>query len=188
MTAARRGRWRGVLLGLAVLAGLLLGSAAAAAEPDLGPLLDALGVLPVAKETEAPDFTLPDLAGHARRLAGFRGQVILMNFWATWCAPCRAEMPAMERLYQQMKDDGFTIVAVNFGETAEQVKPFVEELRLTFPILLDREGQASRLYRVFSLPTTFLLDRHGALVGRAVGAREWDSADAKRLFRALRAR
>lgn len=165
-----------------------MGSAAAAAGPDLGPLLDALGVLPPVKETEAPDFTLPDLAGKARRLTGLRGQVILMNFWATWCAPCRAEMPAMERLYQELKDDGFAIVAVNFAETAEQVAPFVKELRLHFPVLLDQEGQVGRLYRVFSLPTTYLLDRHGTLVGRVVGAREWDSPEAKRLIRALRAR
>lgn len=187
MTAVRRGRWRGIFLGLTVLAGLL-GRPAAAAGPDLGPLLDAMGVLPAVKETEAPDFTLPDLAGKARRLTGLRGQVVLMNFWATWCTPCRAEMPAMERLYQELKDDGFTIVAVNFAETAEQVVPFVKELRLQFPVLLDQEGQVSRLYRVFSLPTTYLLDRHGMLVGRVVGPREWDGADAKRLIRVLRAR
>lgn len=188
MTAARRGRGRGPLLGLLVLAGLLGGGPAAAAGPDLRPLLDALGIVPSAKETEAPDFTLPDLAGKKRRLAEFRGQVVLMNFWATWCAPCRAEMPAMERLYQELKGEGFTIVAVNFAETAAQVAPFAEELRLHFPILLDQEGQVSRLYRAFSLPTTYLLDRHGTVVGRAVGPREWDGAEAKRLIRALRAR
>jgi peroxiredoxin len=97
-------------------------------------------------------------------------------------------MPAMERIYQEMRNDGFTILAVNFAETAEQVEPFVKELRLTFPILLDPEGQVIRLYRAFSLPTTYVLDRHGTVVGRAIGAREWDSADAKQLIRALRAR
>lgn len=187
MTAARPGRWRGLFLGLFVLTGFLVRPAAVAG-PDLGPLLDALGILPPVKETQAPDFTLPELAGKSRRLTDFTGQVVLINFWATWCPPCRAEMPAMERLYQELKDDGFTILAVNFAETAEQVAPFVKEHRLTFPVLLDQEGRVSRLYRAFSLPTTYLLDRHGTLVGRAVGAREWDSADAKRLIRALRAR
>jgi len=185
------GTWRSrrvIFLGLLALACLLGGTAAQAAGPDLGPLLDAMGILPPVKEAEAPDFTLRDLTGKPRRLAEFRGQVVLINFWATWCLPCRAEMPAMERLYQELKNDGFTILAVNFSETAEQVEPFVKELRLTFPILLDEEGQVVRLYRAFSLPITYLLDRHGMVVGRAIGAREWDSAEAKRLVRALRAR
>jgi len=182
----QRGR-RVILLGLLALA-WLFGGGAHPAGPELGPLLDAMGILPPVKETEAPDFTLPDLAGTPRRLADFRGQVVLINFWATWCLPCRAEMPAMERIYQEMKNDGFTILAVNFAETAAQVEPFVKELRLTFPILLDQESQVVRQYRAFSLPTTYVLDRHGTVVGRAIGAREWDSADAKRLVRALRAR
>ena len=188
MTEGTRRRRRVILLGLLALAWLLGEGATHAAGPDLGPLLDAMGILPPVKETEAPDFTLRDLAGRPRRLAEFRGQVVLINFWATWCLPCRAEMPAMERLYQEMKSDGFTILAVNFAETAQQVEPFVKEHRLTFPILLDQEGQVSRLYRAFSLPTTYVLDRHGAIVGRAIGAREWDSAEARRLVRALRAR
>lgn len=94
----------------------------------------------------------------------------------------------MERLYQEMRGDGFTILAVNFAETPEQVAPFVKEHRLTFPILLDQESRVSRLYRAFSLPTTYVVDRHGTVVGRAIGAREWDSADAKQLVRALGAR
>jgi len=147
-----------------------------------------MGILRPVKEAQAPDFTLPDVAGKARRLTEFRGQVVLINFWATWCAPCRAEMPGMERLYREMKNDRVTILAVNFLEAAEQVEPFVKELGLTFPILLDEEGQVSRLYRAFTLPMTFLLDRHGMAVGRALGGREWDSAEAKRLIRALGAR
>ncbi|HEU5393602.1 MAG TPA: TlpA disulfide reductase family protein, partial [Candidatus Methylomirabilis sp.] len=152
-------RHRLVLVGLLALGWLLGASAGRGAEPDLGPLLDAMGVLPPVKETEAPAFTLSDLAGTPRRLADFKGQVVLINFWATWCLPCREEMPAMERLYREMKNGGFTILAVNFAETPEQVEPFVKELRLTFPILLDQEGQVSRLYRAFSLPATYLIDR-----------------------------
>ena len=178
-------RRRMLLLGLLVLAWLSAGRAAQAAGPDLGPLLDTMGILRPVKEAQAPDFTLPDLSAKARRLTEFRGQVILINFWATWCAPCREEMPGMERIYREMKKDRFTILAVNLLETAEQVEPFVKELGLTFPILLDEEGQVSRLYRAFTLPMTFLLDRHGMVVGRALGAREWDSAEAKRLIRAL---
>ena len=188
MGEGRRRRSQVPLLGLLALVWLLAGSAAPAAGTGLGPLLDAMGILPPVKETEAPDFTLPDLAGRSRRLTEFRGQVVLINFWATWCPPCRAEMPAMERVYREMRNNGFTILAVNFAETAEQAEPFVKEHRLTFPILLDEEGQVTRLYRAFSLPTTYLLDRHGVIVGRAVGAREWDSAEAKRLIRALTAR
>lgn len=181
-------RHRLLLVGLLALGWLLGASAGRTAGPDLGYLLDAMGVLPAVKETEAPDFTLSSLAGTPRRLAEFRGQVVLINFWATWCLPCREEMPAMERLYREMQNDGFTILAVNFAETPEQVEPFVKELRLSFPILLDQEGQVARLYRAFSLPITYLVDRHGAIVGRVIGAREWDSADAKRLIRAVRSR
>lgn len=181
-------RCRMLLLGLLALAWLSAGRAAQAAGPDLGPLLDTMGILRPVKEAQAPDFTLHDLAGKARRLTEFRGQVVLINFWATWCAPCREEMPGMDRIYREMKKDGFTILAVNFFETAEQVEPFVKELGLTFPILLDEEGQVSRLYRAFTLPMTFLLDRQGMVVGRALGGREWDSAEAKRLIRALGAR
>ena len=177
-----------IVLGLLALAWLSAGTAAQAAGPDLGPFLDAMGILRPVKEAQAPDFTLPDPSAKARRLTEFSGQVILINFWATWCAPCRAEMPGMERIYREMKKDGFTILAVNVLESAEQVEPFVKELGLTFPILLDEEGQVSRLYRAFTLPMTFLLDRHGMVVGRALGDREWDSPEAKRLIRAIGAR
>jgi peroxiredoxin len=136
--------------------------------------------------TPAPDFTLPTLDGGRLRLADLRGKVVLLNFWATWCPPCRAEMPAMERIYRELAPRGFTIVAVNYQEKAEVVRPFVEELNLTFPIVLDESGEVTdRHYPLIGLPTTFVLDREGRTVARAVGLREWESAAARALFEAL---
>ncbi|HSF30372.1 MAG TPA: TlpA disulfide reductase family protein, partial [Candidatus Tectomicrobia bacterium] len=107
----------------------------------------------------APDFSLPDLAGNVRRLRGFRGQVVLLTFWATWCPPCQTDIPAMEGLYQTYKARGFEVVAVaSDGQGAEAIQPFVTQRSLGFTTLLDATGQVTRLYGVTALPTTYLLD------------------------------
>lgn len=144
-----------------------------------------LGMERPSQETFAIDFTLPDLKGRKVRLKDLRGQVIFLNFWATWCVPCRAEMPAMEKLYREFKDKGLIILALNYREGPEQIKPFVDELQLTFPILLDRDGKVSDRYKVFGLPTSHLLGRRGEVLGTAVGPRDWASEEAKALIRSL---
>jgi thiol-disulfide isomerase/thioredoxin len=123
---------------------------------------------------QAPDFTLPTLTGDSLRLAAWRGKVILLNFWATWCIPCRTEMPALEALYQQYKEAGFVVLAVNMDRLSSAgVEAFVQEVAVTFPIGLDPSWTTARLYRVLGLPTTYLIDRAGNVVVREVGERDW---------------
>jgi peroxiredoxin len=136
--------------------------------------------------TLAPDFALPDLEGNVRRLSDFQGKVVLLNFWATWCPPCRAEMPSMETLYQAYKDQGFEILAVSSDvQGAAIVQPFMQEYRLSFPALLDRTGRVNGMYGVRSIPTSYLVDRQGQVVSREIGARNWANAEARVLIASL---
>ncbi len=153
-----------------------------------GPVEDPFSQLDLlrAKAPEpAPEFSVPDLTGRPLRLSGFRGQLVLLNFWATWCPPCRQEMPAMERLYQRYRDRGFTIVAVSIDTNTAAVAPFVAQYRLTFPIGLDPTSTVAEAYRARALPTTVLIDRGGHFVALALGAREWDGPAAHALIEAL---
>jgi thiol-disulfide isomerase/thioredoxin/Cu/Ag efflux protein CusF len=122
----------------------------------------------------APDFTLPTLSGAPIRLAELRGKVVLLNFWATWCVPCRMEMPALETLSQRHKDAGLEVLTVNLDTLSTAgVEAFVQEVRVTFPVALDPSWSIARAYRVFGLPTTYLIDRAGNVVVREVGERDW---------------
>jgi peroxiredoxin len=134
----------------------------------------------------APDFSLRDLDGNMRDLASFRGRVVLLNFWATWCPPCQTELVSMEGLYEAYKDHGFEVVAISSDvQGAEVVQPFATQLHLSFTTLLDATGQVTRLYGVTSLPTTYLLDRQGRLVTVAIGGHDWAKTDARALITSL---
>ncbi len=123
---------------------------------------------------QAPDFTLPTLSGGTIHLADFRGKVILLNFWATWCVPCRMEMPALEAFYQRHKDAGLAVLAINMDTlSTASVEAFVQEVMVTFPVPLDPSWSIARDYRVLGLPTTYLIDRAGNVVVREVGERDW---------------
>ncbi|GAB4545571.1 MAG: TlpA disulfide reductase family protein [Anaerolineae bacterium] len=111
----------------------------------------------------APDFALETRDGQTLRLSDLRGQAVLLNFWATWCPPCRAEMPAIQRVYQAYRDQGFTVLAVDVGEGEAQVAAFADGRGLDFPILLDREGSVSARYQVRAMPSTFFIDRAGVI-------------------------
>ena len=145
----------------------------------------ALGIQKPKEQGEAPDVVGTGPDGTPIRLSDFRGKVVFLNFWATWCVPCRREMPAMERLYREFKKRGFVVLAVNLQEGPSAVKTFVRELKLTFPVVLDPKGAAAIAYAVRSLPATYLIDRDQVIVGRAIGAREWDSRDGQAYIRAL---
>ena len=135
----------------------------------------------------APDFALPTMDGDTATLAQYRGQVVLLNFWATWCPPCVYEMPSMERLYQDMRERGFVVLGVSVdvdpGEWDEQgrsqgiVREYAERLGVTFPVLLDPDGTVEGVYNVSGLPTTYVIGRDGRIEGRVVGGREWDSEE-----------
>ena len=138
----------------AVLAAALLLSGCAPPR-DAGPVLG----------KEAPSYAAATLAGDSVSLASLRGRVVLLNFWATWCAPCRHETPFLQALYEARKDDGLVVVGASLdtGDAREQVRSFVEEYGVTYPILLDPQMRGMDAYRVLGLPATFLLDRDGVL-------------------------
>lgn len=124
----------------------------------------------------APNFTLTDMQGQQVSLAQFRGQVVLLNFWATWCQPCRDEMPSMEGLYQQSRDQGLVLLAVNVEENGfAAVNSFLKRTPHSFPILLDPGADVQNLYQVFRFPETFLIDRNGIVVDKIIGGRDWMS-------------
>ncbi len=127
----------------------------------------------------APDFELPDIGGKLHRLSDLKGKVVLINFWATWCPPCRGEMPSLERLWNQLKDQDFKILAVNIGESNEQIAHFYFSVRtpLTFSILTDRHRLASQYWPLRGLPGTYVVDREGRVTHVAHGARRWDSRE-----------
>lgn len=138
----------------------------------------------------APILKLKDLEGKPHDLAQLRGKVVLINFWATWCPPCRREMPSMERLAQRFKGQPLVVLAVDVGEDADTIEAFTSQLdtTLTFPILLDTRSQVMRAWKVAGLPTTFLVDKQGRIVASAIGGREFDHPEIVAAVRALLAK
>ena len=126
----------------------------------------------------APALELPDLHGAMRSLADWRGQVVLLNFWASWCQPCLEEMPGIQRLAERMQGRGFAVLGVNVAETQRRAARSVEQLKLTFPALLDTEGETFRAWGGKALPTSALIDRQGRLRYVGLGPLEWDGAEA----------
>jgi peroxiredoxin len=133
----------------------------------------------------AEDFELASLAGAQVKLSDYRGKVVFLNFWATWCPPCRGEMPSMQRLYQKLADRGLEILAVDLQEPKDTVRTFVKDKSLTFTVLLDDSGAVGGAWGAQSIPTTYLIDRAGGILARSVGGREWDTADMVALFEAI---
>lgn len=144
-----------------------------------------LGIIKLDDKIKAPDFALKDLNGKELTLEDFRGKIVFLNFWATWCPPCRAEMPSMERLYSEFKGKDFAVLAVDLRERAKRVRAFKERFKLNFPILLDSDGAIGLTYGVRSIPTTYLVDKEGYLIGGALGARDWASTEAFGLINQL---
>ncbi|UCB51663.1 MAG: TlpA family protein disulfide reductase [Candidatus Zixiibacteriota bacterium] len=127
----------------------------------------------------APDFTLPDLAGKSHTLSKLRGQVVLVNIWATWCGPCKREIPSLVRLYQSRKDKGFEILAMSVDRiSSSRVASFASNYRMSFPVLLNPRGDVAHKYWARSIPSTFLVDKKGVIRWKVVGTREWDDAQA----------
>lgn len=134
----------------------------------------------------APDFTLPDLEGNQISLSTYKGRVVLLNFWATWCPPCRLEMPTMEKAYRKYRDKGFEVVAVSVDAGPKSsVKSFLRELGLSFQVLLDPDMETLRAYRGFSLPMTVVIDRQGVIRSRELGYRDWSDGESTKLFQRL---
>lgn len=157
------------------LLGWLIAGAVLAAVVSLILLGDSQVPPPLGRGAAAPDFTLPTLAdpGAEVSLAGLRGHVVLVNFWATWCKPCEDEMPSMEQLYRRLAPKGFELIAVSVDEETAPVAEFQRRLSITFPIALDPQQATSRLYQTTGFPESLLVDRNGIIVERYVGPRDW---------------
>jgi thiol-disulfide isomerase/thioredoxin len=142
---------------------------------------------PVKNVIPASNFELQNMDEETIKLSDYRGKVVLLNFWATWCPPCVREMPSMERLQQQVGEDGFKVVAVNQMEEPDDVFAFTGQIELdpTFDILFDSASKVSQAYAVRGLPTTYLIDKKGNIRYRAVGGREFDHAEVVKIIRQL---
>lgn len=148
-------------------------------QPKLGHQLT-----PLSQPVKAPNFTLPDMDENEHSLEELRGEVVLLNFWGTWCPPCRREMPSMERLYQKLRSAGLRVIAVNQTEDADHVFAYTGQLGVdpTFPILFDKDSKVSASYEVLGLPTSFLIDKFGMVRFRAIGGREFDHPEVEKLI------
>ena len=130
--------------------------------------------LPPAESTSvgspAPDFQLSDLDGKTVSLSDFQGKPVLINFWASWCRPCRVEMPHIQQVYEEWADKGLVVLAINWGETPSEVKKFMRNYELSLPVLLDTKRLVAQQYDVWSIPTTFLIDKDGIIQAKIIGA------------------
>ena len=143
------------------------------------------GLRLLSQTVSSRDFSLPMVSSsvaaaktqavETQSLSALKGKVVFLNFWATWCGPCRDEMPSMEVLYNRFKDKGLEILAVNCEEGQEDVIAFMKNYGLTFPALLDEDGRVNGAYGIQAIPTTFLIDRNGRIILRLVGSINWDT-------------
>jgi thiol-disulfide isomerase/thioredoxin len=132
-----------------------------------------------------PPLVLKDLSGKEHRLDDYRGKVVVINFWATWCEPCREEMPSLNRLKVQMADTPFAILAVDMGEGEARIKAFLEKTPVDFPVLLDRDSAVSKAWKVRVLPTTLVLDPESRIRYMVIGELDWSSPEIEKRLRAL---
>ena len=134
----------------------------------------------------APVLVLKDLKGKQHALADYRGKVVLLNFWASWCPPCRAEMPSMWRLKQRLKDQPFEIIAVDMAEPLETVNAFLSDtLKRDFVVLMDSEGAALQDWQVYVFPSSYIIDKNGTIRLAVFGEVSWDSADVIAMLKPL---
>jgi len=134
---------------------------------------------------EAPDFTLTNPDGKKVSLKDYRGKVVFLNFWATWCEACRDEMPSMEKLYREFKGKGLEVVGVNVKDKRPDALAFLKKYQISYPIIMDPEGEAGLLYGAFGMPITYLIDRKGVVQARLLGGADWYTPGARNLIKTL---
>jgi len=174
--------YRSVILVFLMIAGglvLLLLNRNGSYNPQVKQVSIAVGI-------PAPDFTVPDINGKMVSLSDFRGNVVLVNIWATWCPPCVDEMPSMEMLYQKMKGKNFEILAVGIDSLGlEAVAPFMKKYNLTFPALIDSAGTIGKTYGITGVPESFVVDKDGILVKKIIGPLDWATPEVLRFLHTL---
>jgi cytochrome c biogenesis protein CcmG/thiol:disulfide interchange protein DsbE len=140
----------------------------------------------VAAGTSAPDFSFPDLDGKIVNLSDYRGKLVLLNIWATWCRPCVSEMPSMERLYSKFKKEDFEILAVSIDIKGKKVvAPFMELHNLSFKALLDTQGTIQETYQATGIPESFIIDKNGVIIEKVIGPLDWSSSKVFQYFQGL---
>jgi len=151
---------------------------------ELDQLFGDMGVVRISQALPV-EIKLMDLNGRPVSLSDFRGKIVFLNFWTTWCFDCRIEMPHMQKLHQKYKNKDFAMVAVNLQEPVSQVEQFFKDYKLTFTALLDSDGEVGAHFRIAAIPTTFILDRQGIIIGKVMGPRKWDDKKSFALFEHL---
>ncbi len=174
-----------VVFGLVGLGFLQVDLFAKTANQKLEQLFSDVGVLAIPPDTDPLEIKLQDPTGRPISLSEFRGKIVFINFWTTWCLACVIEMPSMEKLHQKFKDKDFVMLAINLQESASRVKQFYKEHKLTFTTLLDTTGDVGAGLGIRSIPTTFILDKNGRMIGKALGPREWKGKKSIALFEYL---
>jgi len=165
---------------------VLLFSFSLTAEGGEGDLFSKIRINPIKGDKKAPDFSLKDLNGKKVGLKQFRGKILFLNFWATWCGPCKEEMPSLEVLHQQFKEKSFVLLTISVDYEGEKpVQEFINKHRYTFPVLLDPKCETLDLFEVKGIPTTFLIDKKGKMIGKAIGPRDWKSPEVVSLLNLL---
>lgn len=152
---------------------------------NLDRLMADMGVSQDHWDTDPLTVALVNSEGRYVRLDDFRGKIVFLNFWTTWCPTCILEMPSMEKLHRKLTGKNFAMVSVNIKESASQVKNFFKKHRLTFTALLDATGEVSSAFGIGTIPTTFIMDKSGRIIGRITGPREWDSRESVAMFEQL---
>ena len=141
---------------------------------------------PIPGKVLAPDFILQDTDGKTHRLSDYRGRPVIINFWTTWCPPCREELPSMNRAWHLIKEEGIAMLAINMGEDEDTIFIFSADYPSDFPILMDQSGEVIEQWPVKGLPTTYVIAPDGTIAYRAIGSREWDARELLDRVRALK--
>ena len=148
-------------------------------------LFQEMGILKTDTTPVPGNIQLEDLVGNKVDLTVFKGKIVFLNFWTTWCPPCRKEMPAMEKLHKKLQDQEFIMVSVSIKESAKKVDDFFKKRKLTIAALLDPKGHTSKEFGIAQIPTTFVLNKNGEIIGKALGPRHWESKTAVIFFKQL---
>lgn len=148
--------------------------------------LESVKMSSIGEGIPAPDFTFPGLDGKNTSLSDYKGKVVLVNIWATWCPPCVEEMPSMQKLYNEFNGKNFEILAVSIDAAGvDAVAPFMKKHKLSFPALMDPKGTIKSMYRVTGIPESFIIDKQGILVGKIIGPRDWATQEIFGFFQDL---